>query len=547
MAVRLAPPGEVSRISMMRTPQRPATLPDRESRRRGLLLGAAATVLSGAVYLNALRNPFVFDDRITIVDNPSILDIGDLRAILLSSIFRPVVNLSYALDHALWGLEPFGYHLTSVLLHMVNVVLLFAVTVGVVEDGQARDQQETGSTTRASGVAFIASALFGVHPMMTEAVGYASARPDVLSASFFLLAFLSMRRGWVAGRYGWIVAALLPLGLGLASKEVVVMFPFVMLAYDRLLFPGSDEARRRRLLRLHVPLIAVIIVAVAARALVFFSVESPSSSAAIGRIWKYLLLEFEVIWRYVLLLALPVSQSIVHRVRPSGMLSLAGAAGLAVVGLLMLRGRRRAPLAAFAAVWFLLLLAPSSSLLPLQYPMAEHRVYLASGGLFIAAGAGFGWLLGRLTRWSAAMRPVAYAAGALLLGVLSILTVARNGVWADPVSLWRDAARKAPSMWQAHSGLGEALQDGRNCDEAIPAYEAAVRLAPRRMLLHAKLRACLVEVGRLEEARRVGRTILEMDPQLARLCREVQEMTTHLERREDCVERYRRWLEASGG
>jgi tetratricopeptide (TPR) repeat protein len=253
---------------------------------------------------------------------------------------------------------------------------------------------------------------------------------------------------------------------------------------------------------------------------------------------KYLLLQFEVIWRYVLLLALPLSQSIVHDVRRSGMISLAGAAGLVVVTALVFRYRRRAPLAAFGVSWFLLLLVPSSSILPLQYPMAEHRVYLASAGLFLAAGAGVDSLLAGIRHRAAPLRWVVYTAGVLLLGALSGLTVARNAVWADPVTLWRDAAQKAPSIWQAHLSLGAALQEAGRCQEAVGAYEQAIRLAPRRQLSRAKLADCLLDLGRVEEAREVERTMRARDPEFAKLCQELRQVAQRLDGLQDCMERY---------
>src|SRR4029077_11939329 len=129
-----------------------------------------------------LHNPFVYDDHHTIVTNTSIVRLTDLRAIVRHDVTRPLVNLSYAIDRALWGGEPFGFHASSVLLHMLNVALLFALA-----------RRLSGSFA-----AFAAAALFAVHPMMTEAVGYVSGRSEVLCAMFFLLALMAGRR-WLRG------------------------------------------------------------------------------------------------------------------------------------------------------------------------------------------------------------------------------------------------------------------------------------------------------------------------------------------------------------
>ena len=136
---------------------------------RASLRGCAAAVLfAGLVYLNALDNPFVYDDYRTIVDNGTIVDLTDVRALMLHDASRPIVNLSYAIDHAIWGGRPFGFHLTNVLLHMLNVALLFVLAWKATEE--SREVGKSGSIEvgmRPFVVAFVAASLFAVHPMMT--------------------------------------------------------------------------------------------------------------------------------------------------------------------------------------------------------------------------------------------------------------------------------------------------------------------------------------------------------------------------------------------
>src|SRR5713101_4374894 len=154
------------------------------STRRGRRLALVAAGLGGLVYLNALHNPFVYDDYRTIVDNGSIQTLLQPRAIVMHEPTRPLVNLSYAIDRALWGAAPFGFHLTNLLLHVLNVGLLFLIARRLVEDQQRTQSSEPGVLNaepetrnlqpRPLAVAFAAAALFAVHPMMTEAVGYIS-------------------------------------------------------------------------------------------------------------------------------------------------------------------------------------------------------------------------------------------------------------------------------------------------------------------------------------------------------------------------------------
>ena len=101
------------------------------------VLAAAAALMAALVYLNALNNPFVYDDHRVILENYSIRDLSNVRALFQNDLFRPAVNISYAIDYARSGLEPFGYHLTSLLLHMANVVLLFVLVRVLAGDSRA--------------------------------------------------------------------------------------------------------------------------------------------------------------------------------------------------------------------------------------------------------------------------------------------------------------------------------------------------------------------------------------------------------------------------
>ena len=467
--------------------------------RTGKLLAPALAVLAGLVYLNALDNPFVFDDQRLVMDNPSLRDLSNFVFVLVFERFRPLINLSYALDYQVWGLNPLGYHLTSLGLHMVNVVLLFfLVEAAGAEKGAAR------------GLAALAAGLFAVHPLMTEAVGYVSGRSEVLCGTFFLAALLAFWRAFVRRSRWWLGPAVLFWVLALAAKEVAALLPVVLLLADRLL-AVDPERRRLRLLRVHLPLLVLVVAAAAVRGGAFLLQES----ANVPRMGHYALTELGVIWRYLGLLTFPAGQSIVHSVReasgPLDPLFLLAGAGLLGLVALAWRVRRRLPLLTLGLSWFLLLLAPSA-LIPLQQLMAEHRVYLASAGAFLAAAALLRAGAARARDRLAAPRwlPAAAAVGLLLL--LSVLTVLRNRVWDDPVTLWRDAVAQAPDVFAAHYALGDAYRQERRCTEAIPHYRRAIQLLPDRLEAQNNLGICLALMRRYSDAEQVFRRVLARDP-----------------------------------
>jgi cytochrome c-type biogenesis protein CcmH/NrfG len=490
-------------------------------------LPALAAGLAALVYLNALDNPFVYDDHATVLNNPSLPDPGNWRFVLVYSLFRPVVNVSYALDYALWETRPFGYHLTNLVLHILNVLLLYRLTWLTARDGtgQGRPFADVAPSTRL--LAFAAAALFAVHPLMTEAVGYVSGRSEVICGTFFLAALLLLRRGLVDGRAEqappprvarrerWLAAGVVTFLLALASKETAVMLPFVFFAYERLCLAGSPEDRRRRAWRIHTPLMGLVVVAAAARLATLVLAERPMPGAP----WQTILTHVTVVIRYLGLLVLPVSQSIVHPVRqitsaldPALLMAVAvllaiffGAWGL----------RRRAPLVTFGMFWFFLVLLPSSSVVSLRESMAEHRVYLASCGLFVAAGAAIVWRASTAPRAARAGRTT-WSILSIVLAALAVLTVQRNLVWASPVALWANAAQRAPDYWEAHYVLGDALREQGRCQDAIDEYRLVTQLRPGHRDAYNNLGICLAETGRLAEAGEAFARALAVDPRFAR-------------------------------
>jgi tetratricopeptide (TPR) repeat protein len=482
--------------------------------KRALILGSTAVALAVSVHLNALDNPFVYDDHRTVVENRSIRSLRSSWALSYEP-YRPVANLSYALDYAVWGLAPWGFHLTSILLHGGAVLGLFALARRAVTDWYARDGRAAGAAGPAETVAFTTAALFAVHPVLTEAVGYVSGRAEILGTAGVLGGLLLARRTLVGGRGGWAALSLVPFGLGVAAKENAAVFPLLLVAYDRLLGSADLPARTRRWWCFHLPLLALMVAGGVLRLLAHRRVSLPVSPG------QYLLLELGVVWRYLALLVLPVGQSVVHAVTEpvsllAGQALLAGAS-LALLAAIIWRVRRLAPLAALGAAWFVAALAPSSSVVPLNEAMVEHRLYLAAAGAFLAAAAGAGQLVvwgRRRGHLGSPLVPRAALAG--VLAALALATVARNQVWADPVRLWRDATTKAPGVWLPWYALGDALRLRGDCAAAVPAYREARRLAPGEPFVYPNLAVCLAATGRLDEAEAVLSQALRLDPGLVR-------------------------------
>jgi len=231
------------------------------------------------------------------------------------------------------------------------------------------------------------------------------------------------------------------------------------------------------------------------------------------------LIAAEAVRRYAGMMINPNGQSIFHEVaRIDGLFQWRAAVALLAVAAMVAAAwalRRRAAVASFGILWFLLLLVPGAALTVLDVgePMAEHRVYLAACGLFLAAGEG----LARLDGWAAAaghrMRPLAPILLTLMIVSFAAETVLRNAVWRDPVALWRESVELAPAHYRPRLLLGEALQDAGRLDDAANEYREAIRLRPADVSGYLKLAPLLASMGRLAEARAQLTAVTAIDPQ----------------------------------
>ena len=490
--------------------------PDRTSalRRRGKIGCLVAVALAGLVYVNALDNPFIYDDHRLVVENRAIADIREVRAIVAHDATRPLVALSYALDRKIWGPEPFGFHLTNVLLHMVNVGL-FAWLVWTGCEDRRRHPGSSG-LFRAARAAPIAALLFAVHPILTEAVGYVSGRSELLSGAFILLALHVGRAALLSRRLSWLFLTLGCWVLALASKETALLLPVLLFLYDRWVLPAV--ARSATTWRaLHVTMGSVAVILAGARLAVFLGIEH-RQTASIQ--WSLIWVEFDAVRQYVAMLILPYGQSIFHEVSPVGPAS--PGVLVAIVGIIAYIGaawrwRRGHGLASLGVFWFLLLLVPSSVLVLFDRgePMAEHRVYVASMGAFLIAGLAVDRLVGWLAVRGATSTLVLASVTVAIVVAFGGRTYLRNEIWSDPLGVWLEAAERAPDSWFPALMLGEELHRVGQHDQAIGAFRRAVQLRPSEPGPHGKLGLCLAELGDLDGAEAEFARQRALDPSAA--------------------------------
>ncbi|MFM9081198.1 MAG: tetratricopeptide repeat protein [Opitutaceae bacterium] len=440
---------------------------------RPALLAAAVVV----AYVTALRAPFVFDDEAAVLRNPTIREFWSAEILRPpadggTTTGRPLVNASLALDHALWGMDPAGFRATNFLIHLAATLVLFQLLRALLR-GPVLGPRLGAS---AEGSAFFTALLWGVHPLQTESVTCIAQRTESLCGLLYLLTLLAVARHARSdvprdtARRRWAVVAVSACAAGLAAKEVMVTAPGVALLLDRTFFAGTFRAAWRDRRGLHLGLAATWLVLAG---LLFMTGGARGAAAGFDRgvsVWHYLLTQCEALALYTRLIAWPhplvldhgtaVVTSAAH-VLPQGLLILAalGATGWALV---------RRPVAGFIGAAFFLLLAPSSSFVPLvAQTIAEHRMYLPLAAplaaivrLSVRLGRVRGWLLG--------------AAVVALAGT----TVARNRTYLDPVALWSSSVAGRSGNARAHSNLAVALRDAGRTGEARGHFARAIDLDP---------------------------------------------------------------------
>ena len=421
---------------------------------------AAAAVLYVAyrVYAPALSGPFVFDDTSLPYHTPGFHNA--LRAWI--SGVRPLLMFSYWINYQ-FSQEPFGFHVINVLIHLLNSFLVFFITRKLL-------QPDSSDWLLPS----FAAAVFLLHPIHTEAVSYIAGRSECLSVLFFLAAFavfLYRRPPAVT----WKVAAgvLVLFGAAAATKEHTLVLPALLLLTDYYWNPGFSFSGIRRNWRLYVP-----IALGAAGGLVFVArILAHNGSAGFGlkdfTWYQYFFTECRAFFVYLRLLVFPAGQSLDWEYPISRNILDHGAIfGLAAILALVgaaIYFRRRYPLASYGFLVYVLLMAPTSSFVPIKDPVAERRLYLPMIGMLLVVVAA-------LARIRVDRRKLAAALCGIVL-VLALATYRRNQLWASETAMWEDAARKSPGRQRVLSQLAHTYFMNGRCIDAIARYAEAARVA----------------------------------------------------------------------
>jgi len=438
---------------------------------------------------------------------PAVLT-GRVLAMDVLDFNRPAMLASLMLDAAVWGRNPFGFHLTSMLLHVANVLLLWWLIRAVTG--------AEGQTDKAFPV-ILAALVFAIHPIVAEAVCEPTFREDLLVAlfSFSALVLAMGHAPSTPGSDRWRAFGCTALCLlAIASKEAGIVAPMLLAAYWWL-FRRGEPGRFWAVAIGGAKL--VVVVFLIARFLLepnHSNIFEAKPEYPGGSLAQALLIEPRILALYAQLILFPVNLSadyglisVSHLPLPVALVLLAA---IAVAATLAARHDRRL---LFAYALILLPLVPVSNLIPIYRAAADRYLYLPMAGVSLAVACLLDapWLTGRES-----LRRRAFVACMATIALLSLACIARQKVWASSLALWEDSYRKNPASFTNASGLGEALRESGRLPEAEQFTREAIRLSNgTRGDTWATLALILDEQGRSAETADAVARAIEIDPRLA--------------------------------
>jgi Tfp pilus assembly protein PilF len=518
----------------------PRSLPH-GSRSRRLL---AVLVLVGAIaaaYFNSLRGAFVWDDIPTIVESTSfehLASVLDRPPAVNTTSGRPLVSLSLALNYALGGRNPVGYHLFNVLVHMAAALALYGFVRRLALLPRWAGRFAPDATALALGVA----AVWALHPLQTEAVAYVIQRAESLMGLCYFLTLWLFLRSDESSRPGlWRLLAVVSCASGMMAKEVMASAPLVVLLFDRTFLAGSFRRAWAGKRWFYTGLFGTWLILLGL--VVELGGNRAGSTGGFSRhaAWvPYWLTQMPAIATYLKLAFFPHPLIFQYGTFWLPNVPAALPAALVVVPLLGLTGVAlvRWPAIGFFGFWFWAILAVTSVVPGTVDMIVEHRMYVALAPVWILAAGGLYW-------WRP--RPALVLLGTVA-ALFAILTVIRNRDYRSPLILWTDnvakrpenafgrfnltaellqvpgraadaraqleiVVKQRPDLWMAHYNLARLLeQQPSQEDQAIAEWKETVRCAPSNAEAHHRLAALLYQHGRLDEACAQLQAVVQSDP-----------------------------------
>lgn len=500
-------------------PQPPTSTSPRD---RALLAGGLLVAAIVATYANSLAAPFVYDDLPAITGNATIRHLWPLTNVLLPQAEggltvsgRPILNLSFALNHAISGEAAWSYHAANLLIHAGAALLLFGLVRRTLDRWNATHQPDAAiGALPTLPIAFVIAAIWALHPLQTQAVTYTVQRAESLMGLFYLLTLYAFARGALGtanedrgpsrSSRRWFALSAVACALGMGTKEVMATAPVLVLLYDRTFVAGSFRAAwaRRRVAYLALGATWLLL-----GALVLSTGGNRGGTVGLGvgvPLWAYPLTQFQAVARYLQLSVWP--HPLVFEYGTFWVERAGDILPFALVVVPLLAGTAYAlwkkPVLGFVGAWFFGILAPTSLAPGTIQMIVEHRMYLPLAAIVAV-------LVVAAQRWLGRRVVVVGAGVAVICGALAAV---RNHDYRSHLALWSKTVAQRPDNPRAREGLAEAHAELGQLAEAIAQHAESVRLLPDEAHYHYNLALLLAQADRLDEAIRSYRHALRLAP-----------------------------------
>lgn len=499
--------------------------------------------ISIIVYLNCLQNSFVYDDDSTIINNyfirhwSNLPDIFTRKYFVLSAelTYRPVVTLSYFIDYTFWHLNPWGYHLTNILLHAINSVLVFIFAFQVFKN----------RTT-----ALISTMFFSSYPLFSEVVNAVGFREDLLAFMFFILAFICYLK---ANQQRYILYYLISLFcyfLSLFSKEMAITLPVLVVLYDSV-FKGHSYMKSKYLHYLGYFFVAIFYILNR-----FFFLHNPLESQIPypqGSFFVNFLTMIHVLASYIKLLFLPFHLNADYVVPFSTSLASVSfwltAMLFIAVGTISYRLRFQYKYMYFFILWFFVTLIPVMNIVPLGNIMAERYLYIPGAGYCMI----FADIVSKIpVRKRGSERSTSYSVPffdrMILVFILILffifsgnayLTFKRNNDWKDGLWLWSKTTRTSPNSFRAHINLGNAYEKKGLNTAAFEEYQEALSIDPNDADIYNNLGIYYNKMNLFDDAIRHFIRCLNINPRHPRAYNNLGVVFTKQRKLDDAIQVFR--------
>jgi tetratricopeptide (TPR) repeat protein len=507
-------------------PAKAAQVP-RQTVRTAVLTSLLVAVLSMVPFVGVVGNGFVYDDKWSVVENPDYRGLGPRQLAWMFTTFhmghyQPLTWVTLGLDYVLWGENPRGYHLTSLLLHGVNAALVYVLCLALLS--RATDRGIAGAKAAALQVgAVLAGLFFGVHPLRVESVAWVTDRADLVCTLFVLLTLLcyvkahpagqKTRRRWLGGSIILLTLALLSRGAGVALAGVLLLLDLYPL---RRLAGGSRRPGALWLLLLEKVPFALIGAVFAAVAFAAKSHTRDTVPLELHPLSSRFLQACYGLWFYLAKALVPVGLVPMYELHPPLELFrpryLVPVVATAVAAVGLLRYCRRAPALATAAGCYAVGLLPVLGFGQAGWQeVADRYVYFPGISWACLAGGGASWLWRRLQA-SRRAKAAAVVPAALVLVALGALSWKQVRVWQTEESLWSHAVSHGPSSAMAFYNYGTILARKDQHEQALAYFQRALVLRAGFVDCWYNLGNTFTVLGRWPEAIRAYRELLARAP-----------------------------------